>query len=227
MDGLVEVKRLLGNIVRIGTVADVDHDTARARLRDGALLTAWRPWKELRAGATRTWNPPTIGEQAVLLSATGDPADSIIITGVFSSDHPAPASSPDITRTVYPDGAVTEYDHANHHLQATITGSAALDADTNVAVNAGGTIDATAGGDITAHTPATLTATAESGAVLNADVIINGNLQLNGAFTGAAGYTVTFNSPADFTQTVTNNGVPIDATHTHPGDSGGTTGTPQ
>jgi len=236
MDPRAEHSRLLHNLLRVGTIAEVDTAAALARFADddGALVTAPRPWIERRAGTTRSWNPPTLGEQCMLLSPGGDPNNGIILLGIPSDAHPAPSTSPDVDRTDYPDGAVIEYDHVAHHLSAQIPGSATLDAETNVAVNAGGTITAAAGGNISATTPARASLNAGGGADITAPTTtINGNLQLNGAFVGAGGYTVTFNSPARFAQStdfdgpMTHNGKTIDSTHTHDGvQSGGSkTGT--
>lgn len=152
MKDVVELKRLLHNLIRIGTIADVDHAAARVRLADGDLLTDWRPWLTPRAGSTRDWDPPTKGEQAMLFCPGGDPAAAVVVTGLFSTQHPAPDNTPDHDRRVYPDGAVIDYNHKTHHLDATIPGSVALTADT--------TVDAHAGGNITIHSDADISMTA-------------------------------------------------------------------
>ncbi|MEQ9131163.1 MAG: phage baseplate assembly protein V [Salinisphaeraceae bacterium] len=151
-----ELHRLLHNLIRVGTIAEVDHAAARARLRDGDLLTDWRPWVELRTGTTRDWDPPTVGEQAVLFSPGGDPAAAFILTGLFSSAHAAPADDPAVCRRVYPDNAIIEYNHETHHLQATIPGTATLEADSHVTVSAGGSINATSGASIVAEAAASI-----------------------------------------------------------------------
>ena len=157
MNNVAELLRLLHNLIRLGTIAEVDHAAARVRVRSGELLTAWRPWIECRAGTTRTWNPPTVGEQAVLFSPGGDPAAAVVLTGLYRDAHPAPAASADLWSVVMPDGAVLEYDHAASHLQATLPGSATLDAQ--------GAVEITAAG----------------GATINADTVINGTLAVNGS----------------------------------------------
>lgn len=120
MDALTELARRLENMIRLGTVAEVDHDGPRPRVRvqTGKLLTTFRPFLTLRAGTTRTWNPPTVGEDCVLFSLSGDPAQAIALVGLNSESHPAPANSPDLDRTEYPDGALIQYDHAAHLLTA-------------------------------------------------------------------------------------------------------------
>lgn len=159
-----ELLRLIHNLVRLGTVAEVDHARARVRVATGEITTAWLPWLEERAGTTRTWNPPTVGEQVVVFAPGGDMASAVVLAGLYRTQHPAPSDSADVWHAVMPDGAVIEYDHATSHLQATLPGSATLAAQ----------------GDVLVTTPAALTATAGGGATLNADTVINGTLAING-----------------------------------------------
>ncbi|MGM0912773.1 MAG: phage baseplate assembly protein V [Pseudomonadota bacterium] len=159
-----ELLRLIHNLVRLGTVAEVDHTCARVRVATGEITTAWLPWLEERAGTTRTWNPPTVGEQVVVFAPGGDLATAVVLAGLYRNQHPAPSDNADKWHAVMPDGAVIEYDHAASHLQATLAGSATLEAQ----------------GDVTVTTPAALTATAGGGATLNADTVINGTLAING-----------------------------------------------
>ncbi|SDK67958.1 phage baseplate assembly protein V [Billgrantia gudaonensis] len=141
LHGAAELLRLIHNLVRLGTIAEVDHAAARVRVKAGELLTAWRPWIECRAGTTRTWNPPTVGEQVVLFSPGGDPAAAVVLTGLYRDAHPAPADRADLWRAVMPDGAVIEYDHAASHLRANLPGSAEITAPSGLVINADTTIN--------------------------------------------------------------------------------------
>lgn len=165
MTNAAELLRLIHNLIRLGTIAEVDHASARCRVQTGELITARLPWIETRSGTTRTWNPPTLGEQVVVFSPGGDPTAAVVLTGLYRTQYPAPSDSADLWHAVMPDGAVIEYDHAASHLQATLPGSATIDAQ----------------GDVTVTTPAALTATAEGGATINADTVINGTLAVNGS----------------------------------------------
>ena len=62
MNSLAELARLIENLIRLGTVAEVQVEPPRVRVKTGNVTTAWRPWFALRAGADREWDPPTIGE---------------------------------------------------------------------------------------------------------------------------------------------------------------------
>ncbi|BBP86004.1 baseplate assembly protein [Pseudomonas sp. Pc102] len=118
MNEIAQLNRLLENLVRLGTVADVDHQAARVKVQSGRLLTGWLPWLTLRAGDDREWNPPTVGEQVVLLSPSGQTANGVAIVGLFSDQHPANGDRPGLHRRTYRDGAVIEYDSIAHHLRA-------------------------------------------------------------------------------------------------------------
>ncbi|SFT96147.1 phage baseplate assembly protein V [Halomonas saccharevitans] len=196
-----ELLRLIHNLVRLGTVAEVDHARARVRVATGEITTAWLPWLEARAGTTRTWSPPTVGEQVVVFAPGGDMVSAVVLAGLYRTQHPAPSGSADVFHAVMPDGAVLEYDHAASHLQATLPGSATLAAQ----------------GDVTVTTPAALTATAGGGATLNADTVINGNLTLNGNFSQPGGQTATIAGDVAFTGAVTSDGKDISASHQHSG----------
>lgn len=172
MDNLVELTRLLHNLIRVGTIADVDHDAARVRIADDDLQTAWIHWVELRSGRTRTWNPPTAGEQCLLFCPGGDPANGIALVGIYSDEAPAPSDSPDLALTRYPDGAVIEYDHKAHQLFAQIPGDAKLHCE--------GFVDVVARGTVNIETQSAATITAAAGATINADVTINGDTVFNG-----------------------------------------------
>lgn len=120
MNDLATLARLLENLIRLGTVAEVDHAAARVRVQSGQLLTGWLPWLAPRAGADREWNPPTPGEQVVLFSPSGQTANGVAIVGLFSDQHPANGDRPGLHRRTYRDGAVIEYDSVAHHLRATL-----------------------------------------------------------------------------------------------------------
>ena len=118
MNDLATLARLLENLIRFGTIAEVDETAARVKVTTGKLTTAWLPWIAPRAGADREWNPPTEGEQVILLSPSGQLANGVAITGLFSDLIPANGDRPGLHRRTYRDGAVIEYDSINHHLRA-------------------------------------------------------------------------------------------------------------
>lgn len=132
---IADFNRRLESLIRLGTIADVDHDAARVRVHTGSLTTTWLPWLTDRAGQTTTWNPPTVGEQVIVLSPSGDPATGVVLLALFAANHPAPSSSPDTHVTDYPDGARIEYNHATGALSATGIQTALVHASTHVTVD--------------------------------------------------------------------------------------------
>lgn len=149
MNGITvtELVRRIEQMLRLGTVVEVHHTEARCRVRSGQLLSAWVPWMVRRAGETRTWSPPTVGEQCLLLSPGGDASAAIALVGLYSAGRAAPSDNAAVHTTHFPDGAVVTYDHAAHALSATLPGdsSFAITATTGtinvdqLTVNAGGT----------------------------------------------------------------------------------------
>lgn len=96
----------------------------------------WLRYAEHRAGSTRTWNPPTIGETVIVLAIGGDPKNARVIGSFNTDSNPAPTLDPNKTTIVYPDGAVAEYDHQAHALDITLPagGTAAITAPASVVI---------------------------------------------------------------------------------------------
>lgn len=215
MDDFADFSRRLESLIRYGTIAEVQMKPPRVRVQSGGLTSAWLPWLSLRAGATREWDPPTVGEQCVVISPSGDPSTGFAMVGLFSDANPAPSSSPDEHVRDYPDGARIAYNHATGALSATGIKTAMVQADEKC------TIDCPEN-EITGN------------------LLVKGTLTSEGLLTykagmagqGGAGGGTTISGPINHTGNLTNsgmvssNGVAL-STHTHPGDSGGTTGAPQ
>lgn len=136
-----DIDRRIENLLQLGTIASVDLQAKRCTVKVGDLVTAPIPWLEQRAGATRTWSPPSDGEQVLLLSPGGDPKRGVVLRGVYSTANPAPADREKLDHATYADGAVIEYDAVAHKLTATLPDGATAD------ITASGGIHAT--GDVT------------------------------------------------------------------------------
>ena len=145
-----EQRRQKGNLIRLGTVSQLDLPAARCRVKSGALESDWVPWLVPRAGQVIEWSAPTVGEQVLLLCPDGDTTGAVVLRGVYSDAFGAPGSEPHRHLVRFPDGTQIDYDDPGHALKATIA--------------AGGTAEITAPGGVTVH----------------ADVTINGDVQING-----------------------------------------------
>ncbi len=120
MNDFAALSRMIENLIRLGTIAAVDHAAQRVRVLTGDLLTGWLPWASPRAGADREWNAPTLDEQVLLFSPSGQTANGVVLTGLFSDLIPPNGDRDALHRTTYRDGAVIEYDSAAHHLRAVL-----------------------------------------------------------------------------------------------------------
>lgn len=145
MDRITEAFRLINNIVRIGTIAEVDVTRARARVQAGDNLTGWRPWASARTGTTIDWDPPTAGEQVVLFSPAGDLAQAIIFTGIYAGN--APKDSEDLCHREYPDGSRVTYDHQKKLLDVRLAGETTINVTGSATLNIGGDAKAAVGGN--------------------------------------------------------------------------------
>ena len=123
MNDLAALTRLLENLIRFGVIAAVQMVPPRVKVKTGELTTAWLPWLALRAGSDREWDPPTLDEQVILLSPSGQLANGVVITGLPSDHIPANGDRAGLHRRTYADGAVIEYDSVAHHLNATLPDS--------------------------------------------------------------------------------------------------------
>lgn len=123
---IVELSRLLENIIRVGTIHSVDHVECRVRVQTGKLITDWLRWLETRAGNTTTWNPPTVGEQCIILSPSGEIAQGLVIYGAPSQIIDTPSHDPAKHVIRYPDGTTLTYDHAAGLHQASYPDGASI-----------------------------------------------------------------------------------------------------
>ena len=141
-----DTQRLIGDLVREGVVVTVDYAAGTARVAFADELTTGNiPWLASRAGSTRSWLPPSVGEQVMVLAPEADTARGVIIGSLSSDDHPHPAN--DVSSlTEYADGARIGYDPGSHAL------TAVLPAGATVRIDAGGGLsfhgDLTVDGDI-------------------------------------------------------------------------------
>lgn len=201
----LETLRRLDNLIRLGTIDELDLDAARCRVQTGGILTGWLPWIAQRAGETRTWSPPTVGEQVILLSPSGEPAGGIVLTGLYSEQVAAPSTASSEHIVEYPDGARIRYDHDTGHLEAIGIQSATIEAAIEVTIDAPAT-----------HITGTLT--------------VDGLLTYGDGLSGDGGGSgTTITGPITHTTgDLSSNGIVLH-THTHTGvqSGGSSTGAPQ
>lgn len=215
-----ELHRLIENLLRLGTVAEVDPGRARVRVRIGDLVTTWLPWQSPRAGTTAEWDPPTVGEQVLVLSPGGDPAAGIVVSGLFSTARPAPASSAALHRRAYPDGTLIDYDHEAGVLSVDCVGDVIVKGARNLTVDFGG--------DVLVRAPAVTVDAPQS--TFKGAVTVEGLLSYLAGLSGsnaAGGAAGTIQGTLEVTGgDVTADGISLTG-HVHPENNDTTTGAPQ
>lgn len=209
-----ELDRRLANIVRIGTIAELDAANARVKVTLGDLKTDWLPWASARAGGDRSWSAPEVGEQVLLFAPSGELAAAVVMGSINQEEHPAPANSGDHTRFQWSDGAFQDYDRAGHHY----------------------ILDIPAGGDITLHIGSTTLKLEDGKATLTTPELLvqsptstfTGLVSIQGGMsvTGGAGDTATISGTLKVTGNtnlagVTSNGHDVGNTHKHTGVAAG------
>jgi phage baseplate assembly protein V len=103
-------------LIRFGTVASVDAAAARCVVRfDDDLETPSIRWLAPRMGETSAWFPPSVGEQVAVLCPAGEVAGGVVVGGMTSNSHPAPATTA-APLIRFADGAVLTYDPTSHQL---------------------------------------------------------------------------------------------------------------
>lgn len=193
-----ELSRQLANIIRTGTILDLDLQSAKCRVQTGNLTTEWLPWFAHRAGNTLTWSAPDIGEQCIIFSPSGELAAGLVLVGLYADAHPAPSSSATEHLIKFSDGATIRYDHAASHCD----------------ISAVATVHVQASGSITIDCPQV---------IINGKLTVNDLLTYTQGMRGQGGNEGT----AIITGDVIADGISL-KNHTHNGvePGGGNTGTP-
>jgi phage baseplate assembly protein V len=140
---VTELDRRLSNLIRLGTVQEVNYLLALVRVKSGDILTGWLPWLTQRAGGDISWHAPEIGEQVVILAPSGELNQAVVLMSLYQALMPAPVAAVDKHHTVYSDGAVIEYDRAAHHLQVILPDGATVQLTSPGGINISGNINLT------------------------------------------------------------------------------------
>lgn len=220
----VELYRLLANMIRLGRVEDVragsSSSPARCTVRlSDELITDYLPWFALAAGGdsqTRHWRTPARGELCLLLAPEGDLAQAVALPGIYSTDMPQGSNSEDVERHDFSSTDFWEHHRPNGTLRLEIASA----------------IELKVGSSVLRLTPDSTTLQTPQYTVDSPKSDFSGNVSIAGGISVAGGgsggtSTITGNFNIRGSQ-FTHNGKDIGSTHTHthPGDSGGSTGAP-
>ena len=204
---MTEVERRISTVALMGQVVALDTVRARVRVQAGPITTGWLPFATMRAGEDRTWHPPEPGEQVLLVAPGGDLNQGVVVGSIYRAAHPAPADSADVSRTLFKDGAVMEYDRVQPHWRL------AVPAGGKIVLEIGATTLALRDDGTTLTTPIFVVDATEStftgsvlvkklltylkgllgkggggaGASIEGDIQVNGNVSATGAILDAGG----------------------------------------
>lgn len=209
-EDVIDLLRRLENLIRIGTIIDVDlsGEIPLYRVKTGELETDWIAATTQRAGAAKKSHAYTKDEQVVLIAPSGDMGAAMISHALNSDANPAPDNHPTRDRTVYPDGAVIEYDPSSGALD--VTGIQRITIQAGVIV----TIDCP-------ESKFTGNVEIDGNALVKKTLTYQGGLNNNGSSSGATIKGTINHSDGD----LISNGITVHK-HKHPDAHGGETGEP-
>ena len=151
-------------LIRLGRITEVTFDPPRCKVRfsveaeegeDDADENGETPpirWLAARAGSTRVWSPPGVGEEVVLLSPDGQIGNAVALCGLYNGEITPPGST--LAELVeFEDGAQIGYDPEAHALTAILPAGATalIEAPGGLTIRGNLTVDGiiTATGDVT------------------------------------------------------------------------------
>lgn len=199
-----EDQRKTANLIKQGNIAESD-PAGRVRVRIGNLLTDWLPYFVPFAGGVSVHRPPSVGENCLVLSPSGETANGLVLCGLMSDQFPQPSNSADETLIRFPDGAAVCYNHTDGSLAASGIQTVVLQAAQSVRIDCP---QSSFTGALTVGGLLTYQAGMAGSNGAGGSTTINGNITHSGG-------------------TLSSNGVVLD-THTHQGvtPGGGHTGEP-
>jgi len=120
-----DLGRRLANIIRIGTIFEIDFEEAKARVKIGDLETDFLPWVNSNSASNNSWNPPEIDEQVVVLSPSGELNQAVILPSLYKSN--ASDNSSNTQSVTYKDGSKITFDHDAGNFTLDLQGNLNLD----------------------------------------------------------------------------------------------------
>lgn len=171
---IVELSRRLENLIRIGTIHTVDHDAVRCRVQTGGLLSNWLRWHTPRAGETTSWDPPTPGEQCIILSPSGEAGNGVVIYGLNSNLIAPPSHHPAEHVVRFPDSAIATYNHVTNTLDVYTPGKINIVTKGPVNLTSEGEVTVKSDSDIIAESKASITIEAAE----SVEIVALGNVSI-------------------------------------------------
>lgn len=172
--------RMLAGLVIPCYVVGVDLTAARVRVSDGGDWTsAWVRWHALAAGKARHWRSPSLGEQGVLVSPSGDPAQGTFVPGLYGDAGAQPDNRDHVEIWRFDDGGALEYDWAAGSYSITVPSG-------TVTAKVGGTEVVVTNDAITAKTG---TVSITGAVTIDGTLVVTGDINGGGRIIDTAGNT--------------------------------------
>lgn len=216
--GNANINEILNQIIKIGEVSTIDPARGTARVvfdDDDSIVSYDLQVLQRNTIANQDYAMPDIGEDVVCLFLPSGSEAGFILGSVYAGEITPPESDGNKRTVVFSDGTKISYDRTSHTLTATIGGTSITATRENVNVVCSGTADIQAG---------TVNATADSATVtapkinLTGDVNITGNVSVSGNVSTTGSVTATGDVLAMGRISL--------GTHTHTGNLGNATSTP-
>ncbi len=126
-------KRRLHNIIRTGTIADVDYQNWRIKIKTGGITSAWLPHPAEVGNNYIRWSPLKIGQQVRLACPSGDINNAFVIAHDYDANHAPPSTATDTDIIQFTDGSKIEKTATTLTIHS--AGDLNLTADGNITIN--------------------------------------------------------------------------------------------
>lgn len=218
---------ILCRFIKIGEVSTVDYAKGTARVvfdDDDSMVSYDLPVLHANTYANKDYALPDPGEDVLCIFLPSGPEEGFIIGSFYAGEIDLPENNKDRRTVVFGDGTRVCYDREAHKLMVTIDGTEIVfDRETgSITVPKAVTINCVTATVNASESVKFDTPTTDLTGVLNVAGLITGKGGL--AISGGSGASV--NGSLTTTGDVKAGGISLQG-HTHPGDSGGTTGSAQ
>lgn len=164
-----EHDRMIGGMVIPCRVVAVDLAAAMVRVSDGGDWTsAWVRWHSQAAGKARHWRAPSLGEQGVLISPSGNPAQGTFVPGLYGNAGSQPDNRDHVEVWRFDDGGSLLYDWQAKRYQIMLPT---------------GTVEIVVGVTRAVLTDDAITAQTTTASVRATTITLEGQVQINGPLT--------------------------------------------
>lgn len=139
--------RRIENLISIGTISQIDHARNLGRIKIGELSTDFLPLPASIGHNFIAASPAAIGTQVVLLSPSGDLAQGVIVSYIYSNELPNPVSNSETDLIQFKDGSKIAYNSATSTLDIIASDVLKINIAGNASLTVGGDINANIGGN--------------------------------------------------------------------------------